>query len=315
MKAFLTFCTMCMLLFQVMAQGDLESVPFVAYWNKGDVFHYKVTKIKYRENAGVIQENDSTVYKATFTVADSTASTYKILWSIEKPEAPGYETPTPGEVAITPIERMDVMYTTTETGTFIGIENWEEVGEKLKQDAKKEIAERLNISEEDTARMKALVDTVVGFYTSKEGVEKFAFPELMLMHYAMGAELMVKDTLFYDDYLPNILGGDPIKGTNSFYFKEIDFDLNYCVLEQKTTIDPEDARKIVNSIIEMGNYESEMYEQMLSKVVFDVSGLNQYAYNFEYGIPLFFESTRNIQLTIDVYNSVQRESVIVKMVE
>src|SRR5690606_25684840 len=64
------------------AQPD-STVSFVAYWHKGETQQYKIIKKKVRIQNGKEVANELKSYISSFTVLDSTDTSYLIEWKYE----------------------------------------------------------------------------------------------------------------------------------------------------------------------------------------------------------------------------------------
>jgi len=62
---------------------ELTAIPIVSYWSKGDVYTFLVKKSKKTWKEEDLSKADSSEYSATFTVIDSTETSYTIKWEFE----------------------------------------------------------------------------------------------------------------------------------------------------------------------------------------------------------------------------------------
>ncbi len=111
-------------------QNDSLSVQFVAYWDLGDSYDYRITKIKKTFDNKETISSDSTTYFGTFTVIDSTANEYLINW---KYKANFTDLPLEySELLNNNNIVLDFKYKTNEFGEFLELENWQEVAETIR---------------------------------------------------------------------------------------------------------------------------------------------------------------------------------------
>lgn len=118
--------------FNLRSQTDSSAVPFVAYWSTGDSYNFRVTKVKQTWRDDKLVKNDSTQYIANFEVIDSTEKSYKIRWTFENNLVSTYQIPEKLLEKYPECKRTEIIYTTTENGEFVAIENWEEYGKMMK---------------------------------------------------------------------------------------------------------------------------------------------------------------------------------------
>jgi hypothetical protein len=283
----------------VFGQSD-STVNFVAYWHVGDIYDFKVTKIKKDWRDGELTRDDSSTYIATFEVLEETDKRYKIKYSL-KEEA--YSNLGLNNVGISdeylkvaakhPIP--PVIYTTTELGEFEGITNWREISKSVEA----LMDELLNtIAVDNGSKLKRkdfekIMSPLLDIYSSKEGIEQLVFGELQFMHFPYGLEYNPTDTIFYEDQLPNMMGGDPIRGDAKLYFESVDFEEEQCVLQQRMTLNPDDMRELINTVFKkMGLDKIPDMEEMIEMMEFDVQDKNTYNFYYYPGVPIQIDRKR-----------------------
>ena len=67
--------------FSVYSQTDSTKLTFVAYWEVGDSYNFKISKSKKEWRDQELIKNDSSQYIANFKVLEATATSYTIQWS------------------------------------------------------------------------------------------------------------------------------------------------------------------------------------------------------------------------------------------
>lgn len=288
------------ILFSILAsysQKDTSKIPFIAYWAKGDVYSFKVSKINQVWKQDSLTKNDTTQYLGRFEVIDSTDKTYKIKWS--------YQLELINTLVFQPelADRfsnygdIEVIYLTNQNGEFTGIENWLEVSDYVKK-IFTDIIEVL-VNNGDTLikqQLEQVFQPLMAGYSSKEGLERFILKELNLFHFPFGLEYTVADTLFYEESLPNLFGGEPIKGDGMIYFEEVDFKNYYCILVQEITLNEEDTRKLmIDALTKMGLKGDDLVEEMKGSRI-DMRDYNFYEYYYDPGIPIYIETIRTIHI-------------------
>jgi len=235
MKAKLLLLLFIMVTKFVLAQVDTTTVPFIAYWNKGETHKYQITKIKQNWKEGHLEKNDSTAYEAKFEVIDSTETSYRIKWTLENDLINDFDASEEVLSSLSKYEFTEVIYATTETGEFVGIENWEEISAMAK-DIFETVFEAKEDEEKMSKKMKQGLASITEIYSSKAGIEQVLFKELQYLHFPFGYEYDAKETVTYRQELPNMLGGDPFIGDTKFYFENVDFEKKRCTLIQEMSL-------------------------------------------------------------------------------
>lgn len=173
-----------------------------------------MTKIKRQWNNDTLTKSDSSQYIASFEVIDSTDKSYKIKWTFENNLLSTYEIPETLPEKFAACKRSEIIYMTTETGEFVSIENWEEYG-KMMKDAFDAIIEVKG--GEDKESLRTAMQPMIAAYSSKQGVEQVVFKELQYFHFPFGVEFSATDTVEYEERLPNLFSGAPVKGQGEIW--------------------------------------------------------------------------------------------------
>jgi len=295
------------------SQTDTNAVPFVSYWAKGDSYDFKVTKIKQQWKGDQLIKNDTNAYTANFLVLDSTETSYKIKWSYEADLMSSYQIPTEMLEKFSDYTGMDVIYTTTELGEFIEIENWEEISEMMNDLFNDLIDVLAKDDPEEKESVRKVLAPIIAIYQSKEGIELMAYKELQFIHFPFGFEFTIGDTIEYEDLLPNMLGGDPIKAPTKLYLDDVDFDDSYCSLVQEMTLDPEDTRQLLLSFFKRLNLEDNKLNEMLENSTIEVTDSNVYNFYYYPGVPEYIETQRTTIIDIDNKKAVRKDILQIEL--
>lgn len=277
---------------------DTTYVPFVAYWAIGDSYDFRITKIEQRWKEETQVKDDTTSYIGNFTVIDSTENSYTIKWT--------YSTQL-GGLDLTPnlIEKLsrfqmtEVIYKTTELGEFLEVENWQEISDMMN-----ELFDLLidHYSEEKNVDKQALENVITpmkAIFASKEGIEGYVLKELQYFHFPLGLEYPANEPVEYEEELPNLLGGGPIRGHSRLYFESVDFDQAYCVLIHEMKLNPDDTRDMVAAFFRSMGQTGDELEKVVNNAVFDITDYNRFEYFFFPGVPLYIKTRRELVMDLD----------------
>ncbi len=281
------------------SQIDTTKVSFVAYWSVGDSYDFKVTKIKQQWKEGALTKDESQSYVANFTVIDSTDSSYTISWKYENNLNNAYNIPEELLHRFSKYKLTEIKYKTTELGDLVEILNWQEVSQMMTS-MFDDIIEILGENDKSKGDVFAtILQPLKDIYSSKEGIEQLVLKELQYFHFPMGLEYDITAPLFYDEELPNMFGGKPIKAKAVLKFEDVDFEENFCVLKQEMILDPKDTKDILKQVFKQMNIADKDFNKAFKTAVFQIEDHNVYEYYYNPGIPHRIETLRETTININ----------------
>lgn len=295
-------------------QSDSLSVQFVAYWDLGDSYDYRITKIKKTFDNEVTISSDSTTYFGTFTVIDSTANDYLINW---KYKANFTDLPLEySELLNNNNIVLDFKYKTTELGEFLGLENWEEVAETLRSNFKSGTAANLNNT---GIGSDLFLQSIYKDFLTKEAVEELILAELQLFHFPFGSALDPNEDLVYENEFTNFFGEEPLKGTSEIKFTDVDYENLFCVFTMRSSIDEDDTKQMLTDFLlktypknDLADMSKEKIEEILNEFKYNVSDDNVFSYFYYPGVPFVIESNRIVEISSP---EIQRRVIDTKRIE
>lgn len=296
------------------SQIDSTKVAFVSYWSIGDSYDFKVSKINQQWKEGTLTKDQKQDYIANFTVIDSTENSYTIKWSYENDLGNTYKIPEKLLDKFSKYKITEIEYKTSEVGDLIEILNWKEVGETM-NNMFDDIVEVLG--EEDEKKKKALKTAMQPFkqiYSSKQGVEQLVLKELQYFHFPMGVEFDITETMFYDEELPNMFGGNPIKAKAKLYFENVDFEESFCIVKQEMSLDPDDTKEILKQVFKKMNLDNKGMKKALNSAVFEINDRNTFEYYYNPGIPHRIETIRESIIDIDKEKGKRIDKTIIELI-
>lgn len=296
------------------SQIDTTKVAFVSYWSIGDSYDFKVSKIKQQWKEGKLTKDQKQVYVANFTVIDSTENSYTIKWSYENDLGNTYKIPEKLLDKFSKYKITEIKYKTSEVGDLLEILNWKEVG-KTMNDMFDDIIEVLGDKDEKKRNaLKTAMQPFKQIYSSKQGVEQLVLKELQYFHFPMGVEFDISEPLVYDEELPNMFGGKPIKAKSKIYFENVDFEENFCVLKHEMSLNPNDTKKILKQVFKKMNLGDKEMKKALKTAVFKIEDRNTYEYYFNPGIPHKIETIRETIIDIDKEKGRRVDKIIIELI-
>lgn len=274
------------------SQADTTKIAFVSYWSIGDSYNFHVSKINKLWKDGTLTEDHKQEYVANFTIIDSTENSYTIKWRYENDFQNIYKIPENLLERFSKYKTIEIVYKTSEVGTLIEILNWQEVGETMKNMFDDIVEVLADKDEEKKETLKTAMEPFKQIYSSKQGVEQLVLKELRYFHFPLGFEFDITEPMFYDEELPNMFGGNPIKAKTKLYFEDVDFDKSFCTIKQEMSLNPDDEREILKEVYKKMNIHDIALEKALETAVFEVNDRNTYEYYYDPGIPYKIEAIR-----------------------
>jgi hypothetical protein len=298
------------------AQTNTSEVPFVAYWSVGDTYTFNVTTSTQQWKAGIIDtaKDSRNEYRATFTVIDSTETSYTIKWSYKNDIANSYKIPKELTAKFAKYENIDIIYTTSEVGAFTEVVNWQEISKTMTA-MFDDIITTLGGKDKKTQDLLATsMQPYKQAYASKEGIEQLLLKEIQLFHYPFGVAFSVKEPLTYDELLPNMFGGSPIKAISKVTVEKVDFENSFCVLKKTMDLNPEDTKRMLVLVFKKMNLDDKKMKEALKTAVFEIKDRNTFAYYFNPGIPQKIETVRETVMQFEGQDIKRVDTTIIEIV-
>lgn len=314
MKKILSLIIILTITTNLFSQIDTTKVAFVSYWSIGDSYDFKVSKIEQRWKEGKLIKDQKQDYIANFTVLDSTETSYTINWSYENDLGNTYKIPEELLDKFSKYKLTEIKYKTSEVGEFLEILNWKEVGE-IMNSMFDDIIDILG--EKDEKKQDALKMTMQPFkqiYSSKQGVEQLVLKELQYFHFPMGLEYDITEPLLYDEELPNLFGGKPIKAKAKLYFENVDFEASFCVVKQEMSLDPNDTMEMLKQVFEQMNLGDKGMKKALKTAILEVKDRNIYEYYYNPGIPHRIETVRETIIDVSQEKGKRIDKTIIELI-
>lgn len=296
------------------SQIDSTKIAFVSYWSIGDSYNFKVSKIKQQWKEGKLTKDQKQDYIANFKVIDSTENSYTINWSYENDLGNTYNIPKKLMDRFSKYKLTEIIYKTSEVGDFLEILNWKEVSQ-IMNSMFDDLIEVLGAK--DKKKLKALKKALKPFkkiYSSKQGIEQLVLKELQYFHLPMGVEYDITKPLLYNDELPNMFGGKPIKAKAKLYFENVDFDEGFCILKQEMSLNHEDTKKILKQVFKKMKLDDKAMRKALKTAIFKIEDKNTYEYYYDPGIPHKIETIRETIIDINKEKSKGMNKIIIELI-
>lgn len=313
MKKIFSLITVISVTTNLFSQIDTTKVAFVSYWSIGDSYDFKVSKTHQQWKEEILTTDQKQEYIANFTVIDSTENSYTIHWSYENDLENTYKIPEELLDKFSTYKLTEIKYKTSEVGDFLEILNWKEIGETM-NNMFDDIIEILgeNDDEEQDA-LKTAMQPFKQIYGSKQGVEQLLLKELQYFHFLMGLEYDITEPLFYEEELPNMFGGKPIKAKAKLYFENVDFEESFCVVKQEMSLDPNDTKEMLRQVFEQIKPGDTGMEEALKTAIFSIEDNNVYEYYYTPGIPHRIETVRETIIDIDKEKGKRIDTIVIEL--
>ncbi|MEJ1223965.1 hypothetical protein [Sediminicola sp. 1XM1-17] len=298
----------------IYSQINSSKVAFVSYWSIGDSYDFNVSKIKQKWKDGNLTKDEHQNYIANFTVLDSTDKSYTINWSYEVDLGSTYKIPEKLVEKFSKYKLNKIIYKTTELGEFIEILNWKEVGDIMNNMFDDLITFQGEENGKQIDALKTAMQPLKQIYSSKQGIEQLVVKELQYFHQLMGLEYDISEPIIYEESLPNMFGGNPIKAQAKLYFENVDFTESYCTVKQELSMDPEDTKELLNQLFVLMKLDDKEIGRALETAVFKVEDRNTYEFYYNPGIPHKIETIRETVVDIEREKARSLDKTIIELI-
>lgn len=270
----------------------------------GDSLPYQVTKVKKTWKDDLLMKNDSGSYFFKFQVVDSTADSYQILWKFNKPLLDPSFLPENLQKDLDTIRVPMIIYSTTENGAFVGIDNWPEIFAGITKYSSL-LLENKTYSKDSlkNEEIKQKVKHAMKQYNSKEIYEQVTFKELSYFHYPFGLEFDTKRKIKFEELIINPLTKTPIRLKSTLKFDYLDKINQKCKFTVESYTDKKDAKKSIDAFIEKMQLGETKNAEILKKMKIDSRNIYEMEYNYFPGFPI------NITIKIISETLVNKEKI------
>jgi len=183
-----------------------DTLKTIAYWKQGESYQYQMDKYKLKQKNESITETNTTTF-INFYIQEETDTSYLIRYSIDSLKVKGELENDPMINSLTSkiATKLTYLIETDETGSLIEIKNWEELRTNIV-----DLISDLRLFEEmDEEQRKKSSYALQSLTDSKEKVQAMFTKEFYALFTNYGYIFNTKDTLEYEQSLPNPFGGDP----------------------------------------------------------------------------------------------------------
>lgn len=299
-----------------MGQTNANQVNLLAYWAKGDVYQFKVTKVKKTSRSGKATTNNTNSYFTRFEVLDSSEKAYKIKWSFKNNWKRDLNVPGAYDEVLAKYYNTEVIYTTNAEGEFTEIENWQAIGNVMAEFFKKFIQFSTDSLNRTVANeLKQKMNSLLKVYRSKASIEKLVFKELSYFHFPYGKQYTLKDTIKYDDQLPNLLGGKPLRGHTKIYIDHLHTAKKRLALAHQMTVNPEDAKRFLRSFFKRMKVDETKMNEVLNDARFDIEDDNYLEYDYALGVPRKIKINRRTIFDTGTEQGRRFDKVTIELIE
>jgi len=296
------------------SQADSTSVSFVSYWSIGDSYDFKITKINQEWKNDEMVKDQTNSYVANFTVIDSTDTSYTIKWSYENQLQNFSQLPEELVKNFSKNQVTEIIYKTSEVGDFVEVVNWKEISNQMNQ----MIDEVVDfVTKNDKSLRISVAQTMQTFrkiYSSKEGIEGFILKELQYFHFPMGLEFETTEPFVYEDELPNMLGGNPIKADGKMYFESVDFEEGFCIFKQELNLNEADTKAMLKLVYTQMQMDKAEIDRIMESTKFIINDINHFEYYFYPGIPHKIETSRETIFNLKEIQGKKIEKNIIELI-
>lgn len=294
-KSTLSFILLLFVSSQVFAQIGPNEVPIVAYWSKGDTLNYQMTKISIQKKLGQTTKVDSSLTDVKIIVFDSTEFMYRLKWRSQTDLS---QMGIPKEMMdeLKEFTQFDIVYKTDEFGSFLEVENWEEIAEKM--ETLLEMVIESSPSNIDKESLKKRMQPLLSAFTSKEGVEQLLCKEIHFLHFAFG---YAYDTLVKQEFtqqLPNVFSGGYLNSTGTQWVENINLQDYTLELRENSVIDEKDTKELILDMLSRLKIPKSNIKKEYKKSKIELNDQRYLKIDFRRGVPIYTSTSREIKVKL-----------------
>ena len=289
------FATIFIIAFAISVKAQIyqsDTLTTIAYWSQGETYKYQLDKYRYRLKGEEITETNSTSM-ISLHIMEETDSNYLLKYSIDSLFYDGQMEDNPILNAIASEMTEDLVYIieTDQNGSFIEIRNWEEL-----RDLIKELFYKLpifnNLSKAEKLRAEQGIITMTD---SKEKVQSILLKQFSVLFENYGYLFDTRDTIAYDQVLPNPYGGAPFPQYGKIFFdKSLIDSTNTITIYDQSSIDEEEGKKAIVQVLKQISPDLEDIESEIEKIEFKVEDSKVQSFHLDYGIILYAIMERTV---------------------
>lgn len=290
---------------------DTTKIQFIAYWAKGDSINFKMKRSIETIKNGETLNNDSIVYNAYFKVIDSTEKSYKISWKYKCDILYSLNLPQEIKKHKSAVKNVEVIYSTDQNGSFLGIENWKTISDMYLK-AIKEIKNGLSSEEKVYAN---LIDPILTALSTKEGIEEYCSKELKLIHYPFGSELDTDEEINYEQVLPTPFLEKGLRANSRVYFQSHNYKDSHCVFNSELEVNAEDSKKLITTVLKnMGIKDKDLAKQ-LKQSKYEINDFNIFNFIYNPGVPVYIGNKREVVMNIGLNSSTRIDIIEIELID
>lgn len=290
-------------------------IPVIAYWDKGEIIKYRITKIKHSIKSNEPNQLDSSEYIATVKVLDSTATSYRISWNVGEIRKTRNQIPKSLIDLFLKFNINEIIYTTTETGVFTGIENWGEITLALNE-VFNAINEKNKVYPDSIIEAsQRIFEPFKRYILSKEGLEKLVFVEISLLHLFFGIDYEFDKPIPYKELFQFPIANENIRINGSFYIEGYDEKSDILILKNDSKLDPEDTRRAMHSMLSRINDGKNIVDTLMKKMNIQVNISGRQEIKYSSGIPKYTSSEKEIIMDWIESKSYTKETLKIELID
>lgn len=285
----------------VSGQSDSLFIPIAAYWEKGDQYDFRVTKVKKTWHDRKITLDDSIQYIARFYVTHADSDSYTIEWSLKNYFFDLLKLPPEVFEKFSSYQTLRVLYKTDQFGVFREIQNWQEISRMIN-----DLFEESALRSPEPQKLIESLKPMLSVYNTKRGIEQLLFKELLLMHFPFGKQYEKGRLYNYTEPIPVMMNSEPVTGNGVIFVRMSSQQARRCELVQRMEVFPDSAKKMLESYFHSLGMRPQSIPGTIASSTVKVNEENIYDYYYFPGIPEILTASR--ETLIDVLEDKVRQT-------
>ncbi len=301
---------------QAQEQAASKAFQIIAYWGPNESYLYQIEKITTSYQNGKLQKTDTTIYEALFEVLDSTETHYELAWTVMGTSLNQLSLPDTilQKLSSLASKELSYVYRTDDVGSFLELTNHAEVRmAMLEQFA---VIEDMFSQPADRQKFISALGPFKDLLVSNQGIESLVAKELQLFHLLFGMAIDSGELFEYDELLPNLMGGDPIKGKGKLYHTTTDTTEGRFTIVNEMRTDPKSTKAFLKQALPVlvPNLANEKaFKKILKNSSIQIIDHQVYELYYGYYLPHLIQSERKTELTLPSDQRIKIEQLNIRL--
>jgi hypothetical protein len=271
-----------------------NSTTLVAYWKKGTVKTFEIKEKTSSYQNDTLEEDKTEIDTIHFIIKEEHPKDYQIEWEYLGHSSTDTTDALPKKLndkLNKKFGNLTVQYSTSETGAFNKIENWEKLSKAFCYIFDESIKE-----EKKGSKFEVMMQQLKDVYKTQNGIENLFNRYISTYHYLYGVEYAKDNPYYLETSIPNLFGGTPFPAKLAVRLDSVNTKDGLAYLSINQSIDKEKAKENILEIIQKLSGEKMNADAANELELFSINDKMKYVVSLEEGWVEQYEFTRTVKV-------------------